>query len=134
MSGIPADQIPLCDSTKEHNDIYSDAKESDDVFLVVDLKEPGYTISYDLLPTGHRLTDDAHEQLDDRIWNDIEAILTDPNMDTEELGGSIGDSKGNLHFFESEQVARDLAELISYTIYDQTNWEKEPSPREQFLG
>lgn len=123
----PPSQIPVCDSTEEHNKEYQNSKTDSSPFLVIDNKSEEYAVSYDLLPTGHRLADQPHSELTSEIDSFIDETLETTNR-TDELGRSIGDSKGNIHLFENKSAAAEAANIISDYIYDESNWEEEPSP------
>jgi hypothetical protein len=127
------DEVPLCESTKKHNRVYEEAEETGEPFLVIDKREQGYSLTYDLRPTGNRLTDDAQRKLEKRINTEVDSIIFDPEK-TDELTKNISHSKGGLHFFENEQIAREVGVVISQVIFDETNREEEPSPEEQFSG
>lgn len=123
-------EVPVCTDQEEHNNLYEEAESERTPFFVIDQNESGYSVTYDLLPTGYRLTDDAFEELSERVSSEVEAILRDQNVSTEELSSSPGRSMGNFYFFEEEQTARDFASVISRLVLDEGNWEEEPSPRE----
>lgn len=129
-SGIPPANISVCNNRDEHNDLYREAEEKQDAFFVIDEKDSGYSVTYDLLPTGHHLTDEATEELQDRVSHEIEAILTDAELPTDELGHGVGDTLGNAFFFEREQTARDFASMVSRIVLDENNWEEDLTPRE----
>ncbi|WP_193788173.1 hypothetical protein [Natrinema limicola] len=127
---LSPDEITIFHERNGRGDMYREAEQERKPFFVIDEKDSGYSVTYDLLPAGHHLTEESREELEERVSAEVEAILLDEDLSTEELSYSIGDTLGNVFFFEQERTARNVAAMISRIVLDENNWEKDPSARE----
>lgn len=128
--GLAPSEVTIFHEREGRGEFYSEAEREGRPFLVIDEKESGYSVTCDLLPTGHHLTEEAREELEERVSAEVEAILLDEDLPTQDLTYSVGDTLCNVGFFEREQTARDVAAMISRAVMDEDNLEEDPSPRE----
>lgn len=132
-NGLAPSEITIFHEREGRGDVYNEAEREGRPFLVIDAKDSGFSVTYDLLPTGHHLTEEAREELEERVTAEVDAILDDENLPTDEIGYSVGDTLGNVFFFKQEDTARNVASVISRIVLDDENWEPDPSPREVAL-
>ncbi len=101
---------------------YERAQESAEPFFGVERYEEGYAVTYDLLPAGFQLAAPARRELDERLTRAVEEIVGDADRPTTEVSKTVGDSLGNVSFFDREESAREVAAVISRIALDEENW------------
>jgi hypothetical protein len=122
MNGLDPGDVPVYRSHAEREEAYRAAERDGTPFLGVDEEPEGYPLTYDLLPAGRRLTDEAHERLQAVVREELERVLEDHDSPTEELRAGIGEQMGNVHLFADEASAREVAAAMSELLFDEDNW------------
>jgi len=114
--------VPLYEDRDAVEDAYATAEADAEPFFAIERYEEGYAITYDLLPAGFQLSAPAVSELDERSVRAVEEIVADDTRPTAEVSRSIGDSLGQLSFFEREASAREVAAAVSVIVLDRDNW------------
>jgi hypothetical protein len=121
-AGYDPSEVPVCEDTETRDQRYRDAERDATPFFAVERYDEGYAVTYDLLPAGYELSTDAREALDERLTEEIEAVVGDESRPTVEVGKSVGPALGTLSVFEREATAREIAAIASRTVLDESNW------------
>lgn len=122
VSGYEPSAVPLYEDREAVEDAYADAERNERPFFAVEAYEEGFAITYDLLPAGYQLSEPAVSELDERSVRAVEDIVGDESRPTAEVSRSIGDSLGQLSFFDREESAREVAAAVSVIVLDEDNW------------
>jgi hypothetical protein len=101
---------------------YAEAERDGVPFFGIERYEDGYAVTYDLLPAGKRLTPTAHEEVRDRLTDELEAIAGSAEFPTEEVSKSVNDSLGNVSLLGSEDGARRVARAVAPIVLEEANW------------
>lgn len=120
--GYAPSDVPLYPDQPTREDEYQRAQADGVPFFAVEQYEEGYALTYDLLPAGSQLAGPAYRELEEQATRTVESIVGDSSLPTAEVGRSIGDSLGNISFFEKESTAREVAAVVSRIVLDETNW------------
>jgi hypothetical protein len=120
------ESVPVCRTEDEHRAAYTRANRDGSPLFVVDEEEHGFSLAYDLIPTGNRLTDEARAELKDFGVTRVEAIVEGEESETTQLHHSFGNAMGNVFYFAEERVAREFAATVSEIVLDEDNWEPDP--------
>lgn len=120
--GIPADDILVFRDTAARDAHYEATERTGEPFLAVDAVEGGFTITYDLLPAGHLLTEEGMETLTDVVRDGLESVLNDESQSVTELSAGVGPQLGSVSAFDREETAREFASMLSAVVLDETNW------------
>ncbi|WP_435333580.1 hypothetical protein [Haloarchaeobius sp. TZWWS8] len=126
--------VPICRTGAEHEEAYEQAMREDAPHFVVDEEEAGYSLAYDLHPTGHRLTEAVADELGELATEAVEAIVDDDANETTEIRHTLGASMGSVYYFSDERTAREFAARISTVVLDEANWEPDPGDSTPFGG
>jgi len=121
-AGYDPSDVPLYGDRETVDEQYAAAEAAGEPFFAIERYEEGYAITYDLLPAGVALSEPAVAKLDAQVTRDVEAIVGDDRRPTTEVSRSIGDSLGQLSFFEREESARLVAATVSALVLDDANW------------
>ncbi|WP_267641682.1 hypothetical protein [Haloarchaeobius amylolyticus] len=120
------DSVPVCRTEDEHRAAYAKANREGTALFVVDEEEHGFSLAYDLIPTGQRLTADARDELKAFGTDRVETLVEGEESETTQLHHSFGAAMGNVFYFAEEHVAREFAADVSEIVLDETNWEPDP--------
>jgi len=122
VPGYEPSEVPLYGDRATVEREYADAESAGRPFFAIERYEEGYAITYDLLPAGAQLAEPAVSELDERVTRVVEGLVGDDARETTEVSRSIGDSLGQLSFFDSEDGAREVAATVSVVVLDENNW------------
>ena len=122
VSGYEPSAVPLYEDREAVEDAYAAAEANERPFFAVERYEEGFAITYDLLPAGFQLSEPAVSELDERSVRAVEDVVGDESRPTAEVSRSIGDSLGQLSFFDREESAREVAAAVSVIVLDEDNW------------
>jgi hypothetical protein len=122
VSGYEPSEVPLYGDRETVENEYAAAETDDRPFLAVERYEEGYAVTYDLLPAGAKLSEPALSELDERSVRAVEDIVGAADRPTAEVSRSIGESLGQLSFFEHEESAREVAAALSAIVLDEDDW------------
>ncbi|MCT9098518.1 hypothetical protein [Haloarchaeobius sp. HME9146] len=120
------ESVPVCRTEDEHRAAYTKANRDGEPLFVVDEEEHGFSLAYDLIPTGNRLTAEAKAELKERGTARVEELVEGDESETTQLHHSFGNAMGNVFYFAEERVAREFAATVSEIVLDETNWEPDP--------
>ena len=126
--GYDPAEVPLYEGREAVEEGYAAAQRERAPFFAVEAYEEGYAVTYDLLPTGHQLAPAAHQEVTERLTDEVEAIVGDDSLPTAEVGRSLSPSLGNLSLFEREESARRVAAAVSDVVLDRANWVEADPP------
>ncbi|WP_435359326.1 hypothetical protein [Haloarchaeobius sp. DFWS5] len=121
-----AESVPVCRSAEEHEAAFEEAERAGEALFVVDEEDAGYSLAYDLLPTGKRLTDDAKARLQDIAAEEVERIVGDSSNPVTEVRHTFGATMGSCYYLHDEATAREFAAMVSTVVLDEANWEDDP--------
>jgi hypothetical protein len=122
VPGYEPSAVPLYGDRATVEQQYAAAEAAERPFFAIERYEEGYAITYDLLPAGAQLAEPAVSELDERVTRVVEGLVGDDARETTEVSRSIGDSLGQLSFFDGEDGAREVAATISVIVLDEDNW------------
>jgi len=126
--GYDPAEVPLYEGREAVEEGYAAAQRERVPFFAVEAYEEGYAVTYDLLPTGHQLAPAAHQEVTERLTDEVEAIVGDDSLPPAEVGRSLSPSLGNLSVFEREESARRVAAAVSDVVLDRANWVEADPP------
>ncbi len=126
-SRLAPSEVPVCDDA-DHEELYARAEDEASPFLAADERATGYAVTYDLAPAGRQLTEAARSELETRVRDEVESIVTDAGHAVDELEFGVGNQLGTVHHFEAERTAREVAATVSATVLDESNWEGPAEP------
>ena len=122
MPGYTPSDVPLFADEQARDTAYRRAERESTPFFGVERYEEGYAVTYDLRPAGRALSKPARKELDERLTREVEEVVGDPSLPTEEVGTTVGEELGTVSLFEREETAREIAALVSRTVLDEANW------------
>jgi hypothetical protein len=122
MDHLAPSNVPVYATDDEKDAIWDRCIARGQPVVAIRAATRGYIVKYDLQHLDTELTQDALQQLRDRVRSRRPYPTdTDPISETEGVGGEAGQLSGELHA-PTEQAGRDLASHISSFILDRTNW------------
>jgi hypothetical protein len=127
-AGYDPSEVPLYEDRPAVEAAYARAEREREPFFGVETYEEGYAVTYDLLPAGQQLAPPAYAEVGERITREVEAIVGDESLPTTEVSRTVGESLGNVSFFEREASARRVAASVSTLVLDEANWEAATPP------
>jgi hypothetical protein len=114
--------VPLFEDRDARDAAYRRAERESTPFFGVERYAEGYAVTYDLLPAGRALSKPARKELDEQLTREVEELVGDPSVPTDEVGTTVGEELGTVSLFEREETAREAAALVSRTVLDESNW------------
>jgi hypothetical protein len=127
-AGYEPQDVPLYEDRETVEAKYTEAERAGEPFLAVERYEEGYAVTFDLLPADKELAPPAASEVGERITREVEAIVGDESLPTTEVSRTVGESLGNVSFFEREASARRVAASVSTLVLDEANWETATPP------
>ncbi len=115
-------EIPLYEGKQAVEDAYQQAEAAHRPFFGVEQYDEGYAVTFDLLPAGQQLAPPARKEVQTRLTHEIEDIVGDDSLPTDEVSKSVSDSLGSISLFEREESARRVARAIAPLVLDDANW------------
>jgi hypothetical protein len=121
-AGYDPEAVPIYEDRAAVEAAYARAEREREPFFGVETYEEGYAVTYDLLPAGKQLAPPAYAEVGERITREVEAIVGDDSLPTTEVSRTVGESLGNVSFFQREASARRVAATVSQLVLDEANW------------
>jgi hypothetical protein len=122
VPGHTPSDVPLFEDDDARDAAYRRAERESTPFFGVERYDEGYAVTYDLLPAGRALSKPARKELDERLTREVEDVVGDPSLPTDEVGTTVGEELGTVSLFDHEETAREVAALVSRTVLDEANW------------
>ena len=114
--------IPVYDGQAGVEAAYARAEREGEPFFGIERYENGYAVTYDLLPAGERLGPAPEQRLRERLTAELEAIVEDSELPTDEVATTVNDSLGNVSVLGSEASAHRVARIVETVALDPANW------------
>ncbi|MFC7059310.1 hypothetical protein [Halovenus salina] len=115
-------EIPVYDGQSGVETAYARSERQREPFFGIERYDEGYAVTFDLLPAGAALSPSAYETVRADLTDELEAIVADTDLPTEEVSKSVNDSLGNVSLLVTEAGARRVAAVLAPVVLDETNW------------
>lgn len=116
------EDIPVYNGQEAVEKAYTEAQRSKTPFFGIEQYENGYAVTYDLLPAGAELAPTATRELQVQLTSELETIVGDDHLPTEEVGKSVSQELGNVSLLASREEAIRVAQVVAAIALDEANW------------
>lgn len=113
------DDIPVCESKTEQNEVRSRCAEMEIPVLMITSSEKGYPLSYDMMTTPYNLTDRASEKIEQILRNLRHSQQDIIGHQNEDYAAGLRQGFVNLRLLP---IAVEGAEELAQILYDEANW------------
>ena len=128
MTAPNPEDVPVYTDPDVRDLRYHEAEAEGAPYLAVEAYEEGYAVTFDLMPAGVQLTDEARTEIQELVRTEVEAIVADADAPETEVSHNLGPALGSIAAFEQEATARAVAAAVGDVVLDESNWEPHRRP------